>query len=162
MKENKNGIITDTADPGAPEKKERRARHKLSIYRSRAKRKGKECTITSEWILENIFNSSCLYCGETDWTVLGCDRIDNTKGYTPDNIVCSCNRCNRLRSDRRSVQEFRTVAKDWINQTTDDRRERQNAYSKKYYEEHKEELREAMKRWREEHPDYHKQYRKHE
>ena len=53
-----------------------------------------ECTITGEWIVENIFNSKCHYCGETDWHKLGCDRIDNSKPHTEDNVVPCCADCN--------------------------------------------------------------------
>jgi len=53
-----------------------------------------ECTITADWIVENIFNQPCHYCGETDWTKMGCDRIDNSLPHTPDNVVPCCYRCN--------------------------------------------------------------------
>lgn len=53
-----------------------------------------ECTITPDWIIGNIFTSKCYWCGETDWRQLGCDRIDNTKSHTPDNVICSCSKCN--------------------------------------------------------------------
>lgn len=53
-----------------------------------------ECTLTSEWVVNNIFTQPCHYCGETDWHKLGCDRIDNSKPHTPDNVVCSCWECN--------------------------------------------------------------------
>lgn len=53
-----------------------------------------ECTLTAKWIVDNIFSNTCHYCGESDWTKLGCDRIDNTKPHTEDNIVCCCGKCN--------------------------------------------------------------------
>ena len=59
-----------------------------------------ECTLTPEWIVENIFSGQkCVYCGEDDWTKLGCDRIDNDKPHTPDNVVCSCWECNNKRKN---------------------------------------------------------------
>ena len=59
------------------------------------------------YILENIINSKCIYCGDSDWTHLGCDRIDNSKPHTEDNIVCSCGICNSERQGKRmSVEEF--------------------------------------------------------
>ena len=67
-----------------------------------------ECTITQKWILENIFTSPCIYCGETDWTKLGCDRIDNTLPHTPENCVCACVSCNAQRGNRWTVEEFKT------------------------------------------------------
>lgn len=66
-----------------------------------------ETTITQKWILENIFTSSCTYCGETDWKKLGCDRIDNSLPHTPENCICSCGACNVERGDRWTVGEFR-------------------------------------------------------
>lgn len=66
-----------------------------------------ECTLTPDFIMNSIFNSSCVYCGEKDWRKLGCDRIDNLKPHTPDNVVCSCGRCNVERGDRFSVDEFK-------------------------------------------------------
>ena len=56
-----------------------------------------ECTITPEWIMENIFTQPCHYCGETDWKKLGCDRIDNSLPHTPENVVCCCKTCNTKR-----------------------------------------------------------------
>lgn len=62
--------------------------------------------IDEEWIIENIFNSKCIYCGESDWKKLGADRIDNSKPHTPDNVVCSCWDCNNKRNDKFTVEEF--------------------------------------------------------
>lgn len=56
-----------------------------------------ECTLTAEWIVENIFTKPCHYCGETDWKKLGCDRIDNSLPHTPDNVVPCCGDCNAKR-----------------------------------------------------------------
>ena len=65
-----------------------------------------ESTITQKWILENIFTSHCVYCGETNWRKLGCDRIDNSLPHSPENCVCACGTCNVERGDRWSVDEF--------------------------------------------------------
>lgn len=51
--------------------------------------------LTAKWIVENILLGSCLYCGETDWTKLGCHRIDNSKPHTKDNVVCCCQKCHK-------------------------------------------------------------------
>lgn len=45
--------------------------------------------------MENIFAKPCAYCGETDWTQLGCHRIDNSKPHTIDNVVCCCRKCHK-------------------------------------------------------------------
>ena len=62
--------------------------------------------LTKEFILGKILASSCIYCGDSNWEHLGCDRVDNTKGHTTDNVVCSCSVCNAQRSDRFTVEEF--------------------------------------------------------
>ena len=71
-----------------------------------------ECTITPEWMIDNIFNGRCIYCGETDWRKLGCDRIDNSKPHTPDNVVCSCEKCNTKRGNK-SYEKF--LKEIWAN-----------------------------------------------
>ena len=50
--------------------------------------------LTAQWIVENILCGVC-ECGESDWHKLGCDRIDETKPHTMDNIRCCCMKCNR-------------------------------------------------------------------
>ena len=70
------------------------------------------CTLTQKWILENIFNSSCIYCGDGDWRHLGCDRIDNSLPHTPENVVCSCGICNIEREYRKmSISDFQEYRK---------------------------------------------------
>lgn len=64
-----------------------------------------ECTLTKEWIVNNTFQSKCIYCGKTDWRKLGCDRIDNSKPHTPDNVVCCCEECNKKRGTK-PYEEF--------------------------------------------------------
>lgn len=57
-----------------------------------------ECTLTPQWIIDNVFSGqTCHWCGETDWKKLGCDRIDNSKPHTPDNVIPSCWNCNNKR-----------------------------------------------------------------
>ena len=64
--------------------------------------------VNGKWIVENIFSGQkCVYCGDQDWTHLGCDRIDNNKPHTPDNVVCSCFLCNLTRTDKFNVEEFK-------------------------------------------------------
>lgn len=64
--------------------------------------------VDSEWIMNNIFSGQkCIYCGDSDWQHLGCDRIDNEKPHTPDNCVCACGICNTERSCWYSVDEFK-------------------------------------------------------
>ena len=70
----------------------------LGTYKQSDKKQNRgECTLTADWIVENIFNQPCHYCGKTDWHELGCDRIDNSLPHTPDNVVPCCCECNKKR-----------------------------------------------------------------
>lgn len=65
-----------------------------------------ECTLTAKWIVENIFSQPCHYnCGESDWKKMGCDRIDNSKPHTPDNVVPCCAECN-IKRGLKTYEEF--------------------------------------------------------
>lgn len=67
----------------------------------------KDKTVTAEWIRENILTGKCIYCGDSEPSHLGCDRIDNSDGHNKDNVVCSCPVCNWERSlEKMSVEEF--------------------------------------------------------
>ena len=84
-----------------------RAQSILDAYRRADLNEGRgECTITKNWIKKCIFTSSCVYCGDSDWEHLGCDRIDNNLPHTQENCVCACGICNVERGDRWSVSEF--------------------------------------------------------
>lgn len=75
-----------------------RAQHLINAYRQSDRQLNRgECTLTAKWVVDNIFNRSCLYCGESDWRELGCDRIHNSKPHTIENVVCSCEKCNKKR-----------------------------------------------------------------
>ena len=56
-------------------------------------------------MVEDIFTKPCHYCGEEGWEIMGCDRIDNSKPHTPNNVVPCCDKCNRKRG-RRDYEEF--------------------------------------------------------
>lgn len=79
--------------------KQGRARVMVIAYKRIDRLKNTVCTLTPEWMVDNIFSGqTCHWCGETDWQKLGCDRIDNTKPHTPDNVVPSCWDCNNKRN----------------------------------------------------------------
>lgn len=86
--------------------KKGRADSLIRNYKSFDKRTNRgECTLTQEYILNYIFDNTCIYCGESDWKQLGCDRIDNSKPHTPDNCVCSCSKCN-IERKRQNFYKF--------------------------------------------------------
>ena len=75
-------------------------------YRRTDKQMGRgECSLTGLWIHNYIFSQKCVYCGEEDWTKLGCDRKDNSKPHTEDNVVPCCVSCNKKRGTK-SFKEF--------------------------------------------------------
>ena len=83
-----------------------RASYLLGDYRWADKNANRgECTLTAKWIIDNIFTQPCHWCGETDWIKLGCDRIDNDKPHTPDNVNPCCEECN-IKRGRKTYEEF--------------------------------------------------------
>lgn len=72
-----------------------RASYLRSAYISEDKKYNRgECDLTAQWIVDNIFTKSCVHCGESDWHMLGCNRLDNSKPHTMDNVEPCCWKCN--------------------------------------------------------------------
>ena len=72
------------------------ARKIVGMYRQMDRQRGfndKE-TITAEWFLDNIAYRPCAHCGLTHFGYIGCNRLDNTKGHTEDNVEAACFKCN--------------------------------------------------------------------
>lgn len=66
--------------------------------------------LTAQWIVENIFSKPCVYCGETDWRKLGCNRIDVLKPHTMNNVEPCCWKCNcKLRGKDVKQERNKTV-----------------------------------------------------
>ena len=87
----------------------------LDNSKRRAKTKGLEHSITRAWVLANI-PDTCpvlgikLECGSTLHDVPSLDRVDNSKGYTEDNVRIISNRANRLKSDA-TLEELKAIIK---------------------------------------------------
>lgn len=72
-----------------------RASSLLCAYNQADKNKGRgKGDLTAQWIVENIFTKPCVHCGESDWTKIGCNRLDNSKPHTMDNVEPCCFKCN--------------------------------------------------------------------
>lgn len=86
--------------------KKGRARNLIDGYNNSDNKYNRgKCTLTPEWIIQNIFNNQkCVYCGEDDWTKLGCDRINNDLPHTPDNVVPCCKKCNKKRGTMQYIE----------------------------------------------------------
>lgn len=76
-------------------------------YRHKDKIRGYKCDIDTDWVINNIINKECIYCGDTH--KIGCDRIDNTKGHTKDNVVPCCYECNVARGDNFTFEEMKII-----------------------------------------------------
>lgn len=73
---------------------------RFSKLKNHAKAYGKVCTISRE-LYESLIARPCHYCGgELNKTSHGLDRVDNDRGYEPDNVVPCCWRCNSLKQHR--------------------------------------------------------------
>lgn len=92
-----------------------RRRSKPNVHFSKAKmaskRRGIEFILTLEQYT-TIINNECYYCSGHFGKVIygsGLDRLDNSKGYTNDNVVSCCKLCNRLKSDWLSSEEAKAA-----------------------------------------------------
>jgi hypothetical protein len=71
-------------------------KYKWTTLRTSAKSKGLPVTITFAQAVQ-LFRSDCYYCGhEAPMAGYGyrVDRLDNSKGYEPGNVVACCKPCN--------------------------------------------------------------------
>jgi len=88
----------------------------LNSTKRGAKRRGYTFKLTLKQI-KQLGQQNCYYCGgepsnykKLDFTYQeihynGIDRVDNTKGYTLDNVVPCCKWCNQAKSDM-SITKF--------------------------------------------------------
>ena len=60
------------------------------------KAKREEGDLTGKWVVENILFKPCAHCGKTGWDVIGCNRIDDSKPHTMDNVEPCCEHCNHV------------------------------------------------------------------
>jgi len=78
-------------------------------YRNNARKSGREFKILPKLFAE-LTSSPCHYCGiepsrihrsvwnSGDYAYNGLDRVDNSKGYIPENVVPCCYTCNSAKS----------------------------------------------------------------
>lgn len=79
----------------------------LKYYRVSDRKKGREFSITKEWLINNIMNRQCFYCDDT--YRIGCERLDNNIGHTIENCVPCCSVCNSVRSNIFTVLEMKEI-----------------------------------------------------
>ena len=82
----------------------------ISAYRIKDRKMGyTPSDMTIEWLIDNILTKPCHYCGDTKR--VGCDRIDNNKGHSKDNVVPCCIECNTARNNYFTYEEMRRIGK---------------------------------------------------
>ena len=81
---------------------------RVGSYRSIDAGNDRVCDLTTDWYLENMYEQTCSYCG---FPSDGCDRIDNTKGHTKDNVLPCCKECNVARMDNFTSEEMQVIGK---------------------------------------------------
>jgi 5-methylcytosine-specific restriction endonuclease McrA len=95
--------------------------HRLKQH---AKRKGIPVLLTLE-TFRRWFNSQkleCHYCGQplilgngsTDVAALNIDRKDNKQGYSLENIVLACRRCNSMKGDWLTAEQTKEIAERYF------------------------------------------------
>lgn len=92
------------------------AKHRVyGAYKINAKKRNVSFELSFEQFLE-FTQQNCYYCGSGPSSIMkgngngrfiyqGIDRVDNTKGYTKENCVPCCKRCNWKKKDQ-SFEEF--------------------------------------------------------
>ena len=89
----------------------------LKKYKAHAEERDLVWSLTNKQF-EDLTKQSCYYCGtapsniwngirgQHGWVFNGVDRVDNTKGYLPENCVPCCKYCNHMKWD--------VIAKDFL------------------------------------------------
>jgi hypothetical protein len=86
-------------------------------FLAKAKRDGHETDIDYEFFLRLTKIETCCYCGEfINWAkslkgknrsnAYNLDRSDNNLGYLKSNVVVCCKRCNYVKSDRFTYDQY--------------------------------------------------------
>lgn len=87
----------------------------VSQFRQRAKWRKKYWQLSTPFAF-NLIIKECHYCpAKPDWphSYMGLDRLDNSKGYTEDNTVPCCFKCNSAKNDM-TIEDFKKWLKSVI------------------------------------------------
>ena len=79
---------------------------RFNRYKAKVLKSGKCFELTLQDVEAILAEDCCNYCGSSLPKVgIGLDRIDNTKGYTKDNVSPCCSKCNKMKSDL-TIKDF--------------------------------------------------------
>lgn len=93
-------------------KYQKTARGRYAFSTNRAKRQNKEFSISFN-DYEHLMDKPCYYCNTSlngEYGV-GLDRIDNSKGYSLENVLPCCGNCNKIKGANITVNEMLVIAK---------------------------------------------------
>jgi hypothetical protein len=89
---------------------------KYMASRFTAKKRGLDFTLTLQEFEKLILNDCCYWCGgPLPKTRGGLDRMDNTKGYTPENSIPCCWICNVMKGSMTSEEFIEQCKKILLN-----------------------------------------------
>ena len=80
-------------------------RYHWSVFKTQARRRGYSCELPFDFY-HRLIQLPCFYCNDMHGLFRGVDRVDNARGYKPDNVVASCSLCNYMKQGL-SVRLFR-------------------------------------------------------
>lgn len=72
-------------------------------------------------LFHKLTSQNCSYCGKAPsqrsrtYTYNGIDRMDDSKGYMPSNVVPCCYECNFIKGNRLTYNEMRAVGQALAN-----------------------------------------------
>lgn len=89
------------------QKKKDKISKMLSAYRLKDKKHGYIFDLPRDHFEKNILSQPCTYCGSTE--NVGCDRKDNKKGHTIENVIPACYTCNAVRNNHFTVDEMKMI-----------------------------------------------------
>ena len=82
-------------------------------YKNNARFKKRDFAISIVDFEKLFWNKECIYCGNKI-TTAGIDRIDSSVGYTINNCVPCCYRCNVAKNNM-NIEEFKKMISDIYN-----------------------------------------------
>ena len=96
-----------------------RATYLITDYRNMDEKCGfdkKQCNLTPQWLVDNVLSKQCVYCGKTGWKIIGCNRLDNSKPHTMDNVEPCCMKCNvELINPQKPLDQINPINGEVIN-----------------------------------------------
>lgn len=93
-------------------------RGKFSIYKRNAKNRDIAFEISFE-DFSKFWQAHCYYCNDKIITI-GIDRIDNSLGYSLDNIIPCCEWCNKMKLASKQDEFFTHIKKIFKNRIEND------------------------------------------